>query len=163
MYPEYHKVHQMMKGRGVGYRGYRPYPKHQVLSLESNRKVRLQGPLCSEVLQVSYVLILIGSRPNLSYLDDMDVGLGRDSGMPIDCRRNPMICNAFSHQSLRVDGLYAIGPLVGDNFVRFLQGGALAIANHLFRQSTNELESSSSSQETNVCDGDDDDRLPACG
>jgi hypothetical protein len=27
-----------------------------------------------------------------------------------------------------------MGPIVGENFVRFLQGGALAITNHLFKQ-----------------------------
>ena len=27
-----------------------------------------------------------------------------------------------------------MGPLVGDNFVRFLQGGALAISNHILKK-----------------------------
>lgn len=30
-------------------------------------------------------------------------------------------------------GLYAMGPLVGDNFVRFLQGGALAITSNILK------------------------------
>lgn len=31
-------------------------------------------------------------------------------------------------------GLYALGPLVGDNFVRFIIGGALAITSHIYKQ-----------------------------
>jgi hypothetical protein len=31
-------------------------------------------------------------------------------------------------------GVYAMGPLVGDNFVRFLQGGALAITADILRK-----------------------------
>ena len=34
-------------------------------------------------------------------------------------------------------GLYAMGPLVGDNFVRFLQGGALGITSHILRKRKN--------------------------
>lgn len=31
-------------------------------------------------------------------------------------------------------GMYAMGPLVGENFVRFLKGGALAIASDLAKR-----------------------------
>jgi hypothetical protein len=30
--------------------------------------------------------------------------------------------------------MYALGPLAGDNFVRFLQGGAVAIASHINKE-----------------------------
>ena len=39
----------------------------------------------------------------------------------------------FSLQSIHQRGLYAMGPLVGDNFVRFLQGGALAITSNIIK------------------------------
>lgn len=29
-------------------------------------------------------------------------------------------------------GMYAMGPLVGDNVVRVIPGGAVAIANHIY-------------------------------
>lgn len=37
-------------------------------------------------------------------------------------------------------GLYAMGPLVGENFVRFLKGGALAIASDLAKRHRGEEE-----------------------
>ena len=45
-----------------------------------------------------------------------------------------MDIDLFSHESVRQNGIYAMGPLVGDNFVRFLQGGALAITNHILKK-----------------------------
>lgn len=49
-------------------------------------------------------------------------------------RTNPVDVDVFSHQCTAVPGLYAMGPLIGDNFVRFIQGGALAITNHAQRK-----------------------------
>ena len=46
----------------------------------------------------------------------------------------PFFLDLFSHESIRQPGIYAMGPLVGDNFVRFLQGGALAISNHILKK-----------------------------
>jgi len=54
--------------------------------------------------------------------------------MPIDCKRNRVEINEDTHECTNVPGLYALGPLVGENFVRFLQGGALAITNHVEKQ-----------------------------
>lgn len=135
MYPEYHKVHQMMKGRGAGYHGYRCYAKHQLVEILPGHKARLEGPEASAALRVSTVLVLIGSRPDTSFLKpDAGARLGSDPGRPIDCKRNLIQVDAFTHESVHEEGLFALGPLVGDNFVRFIQGGALAVANHLVRQ-----------------------------
>jgi hypothetical protein len=46
---------------------------------------------------------------------------------PISCRNNPLDVDLFTLESTKQSGLYAMGPLVSDNFVRFAQGGALAI------------------------------------
>lgn len=42
----------------------------------------------------------------------------------------------FTSQVIAAEGpgMYAMGPLVGENFVRFLKGGALAIASDLSKR-----------------------------
>lgn len=55
------------------------------------------------------------------------VGIGDDPQKPIDCKNNPIAVNKYTNEMLHVPGAFALGPLVGDNFVRFIAGGALAI------------------------------------
>ncbi|EDO63534.1 AGAP011389-PA, partial [Anopheles gambiae str. PEST] len=57
------------------------------------------------------------------------LGLGEDPTKPIDCKNNPIEVDKYTNAVLRTahPGLYAMGPLVGDNFVRFIPGGALCI------------------------------------
>lgn len=63
-------------------------------------------------------------------------GLGEDPNKPVDCKTNPIAVDKYTNQVLNVPmkGLYAMGPLVGDNFIRFIPGGALAITAALWRQ-----------------------------
>lgn len=63
-------------------------------------------------------------------------GLGEDSTKPVDCKTNPMAVDKYTNEVLNVpmNGLYAMGPLVSDNFIRFIPGGALAITAALWRQ-----------------------------
>lgn len=61
--------------------------------------------------------------------------LGEDPLKPIDCKSNPIAVNKYTNEVQRTArGLYAMGPLVGDNFVRFISGGALAITSALHRE-----------------------------
>lgn len=62
------------------------------------------------------------------------LGLGEDPFKPIDCKTNPIAVNKFTNEVLTARGLYSMGPLVGDNFVRFIPGGALAITSALHRE-----------------------------
>lgn len=50
---------------------------------------------------------------------------------PIDFRKNPIAVDPYTFESRAHPGLYAIGPLCGDNFVRFVTGGALAASSSL--------------------------------
>lgn len=164
LYPEYHKVHQMMTQQqhrpddvlsGIGsrrteltsraetnpdshccsYPGYTSFPKHRVVAIRPDRKCVLEGEGGRQtVLQVSMVLVLIGSHPNLSFLPEEGRPLALDSQEPVSCRRNPLDVDPFTHESIQEPGLYAMGPLVGENFVRFLKGGALAIASDMARK-----------------------------
>lgn len=84
---------------------------------------------------VSLVLVLIGSKPELDFLPSPLVAkLGLQSNQPLDIRSNPVRINTVTHEALAARNLYAIGPLVGDNFVRFVQGGAVAVAADLARK-----------------------------
>ncbi|KAJ8400842.1 hypothetical protein AAFF_G00391960 [Aldrovandia affinis] len=160
LYPEYHKVHQMMtqqqqqqqqQQQGGGgsvdpagpahssfsgsYPGYISFPKHRVVAFKPGHKCVLEAEGGRRsVLQVSMALVLIGSHPNLSFLPESGQPLSLDPREPVSCRRNPLDVNPYTYESAQEPGLYAMGPLVGENFVRFLKGGALAIATDLARK-----------------------------
>lgn len=72
-------------------------------------------------------------------IDDGALGLGEDPSKPIDGKSNPIAVDKFTNQVLRAgQGLFAIGPLVGDNFVRFIAGGALAVTAALHKRKVSE-------------------------
>ena len=64
-------------------------------------------------------MVLIGASPNLSFLTEAETEIGRVPGAAID-RENPIDIDVFTHESTNVPGLYAMGPLTGDNFVRYV-------------------------------------------
>ncbi|XP_028854137.1 oxidative stress induced growth inhibitor 1 [Denticeps clupeoides] len=162
LYPEYHKVHQMMTqqqhrpGEALpglvsetslplpnnsrtsfpcSYPGYTSFPKHRVVAFKPDRKCVLEDDGGRQtVLQVSMVLVLIGAHPNLSFLPEHGQQLALNAQEPVTCRRNPIDVDPYTYESAQESGLYAMGPLVGENFVRFLKGGALAIASDLSRK-----------------------------
>ncbi|MGH0186488.1 UNVERIFIED_CONTAM: hypothetical protein FKN15_021736 [Acipenser sinensis] len=144
LYPEYHKVHQMMQQQEVGggftgsYPGYVSYPKHRVVAFKPDHKCVLEGAGGRLVLKISMALVLIGAHPNLSFLQDNGRYLGIDPQQPISCRGNPVDIHPFTYESVQEPGLFAMGPLVGDNFVRFLKGGALGIASALSKRRSKE-------------------------
>ncbi|XP_042336875.1 oxidative stress-induced growth inhibitor 2-like [Plectropomus leopardus] len=165
LYPEYHKVHQMMiqqqhqpspppQGRAhnlrdpsapsshppssspSSYPGYLSFPRHRVAAFRPDRKCVLESDSGQRtVVQISKALVLIGAHPNLSFLGDNGRPLGINPEEPITCRRNPIEADPFTNRVVAAEGpgMYAMGPLVGENFVRFLKGGALAIASDLAR------------------------------
>lgn len=119
------------------YPGYLSFPCHRVAAFRPDRKCVLESDSGHQtVVQVSKALVLIGAHPNLSFLQDNGRSLGINPEEPISCRRNPIDVDPFTNRVLAADGpgLYAMGPLVGENFVRFLKGGALAIAGDLSKR-----------------------------
>ncbi|XP_027789015.2 oxidative stress-induced growth inhibitor 1 [Marmota flaviventris] len=141
LYPEYHKVHQMMREQSFlspsPYQGYRSLPEHRpLLFKEDSQAVFQDAQGGQQVFGVSLVLVLIGSHPDLSFLPGAGADLAMDPEQPLSAKRNPIDVDPFTYQSTRQEGLYAVGPLAGDNFVRFVQGGALAVASSLLRKET---------------------------
>ena len=114
---------------------YTPLPGYQVTEFGNDKTVKLSD--CTgnvKIIKVSSVAILIGSQPDLNFLPKTLRNLGIDANKPIDCKTNPIQIEPFSYKCVRAPpGLYALGPLVGDNFVRFLQGGAVAVVGNIFK------------------------------
>lgn len=135
MYLEYHKVHALMKGKLL-HPFYKPYKKHTVVEFKDDKKVLLESIEGNVItsLDISYALILVGSRPDLSFLPQDGQNLGHMKKFPIDSKHNPIDIDPYTHQCNRELGLFSMGPLVGDNFVRFAIGGSLAIVNYLIRK-----------------------------
>lgn len=139
MYPEYHKVHQMMKEQTAAcagpYEHYISLPEHHVLSFGKDGKCILQDKNgCQKAYKISMALVLTGSNPNLSFLPNDGMDLAVDSEQPVNPKRNPIDVDPFTYECTQEKGLYALGPLAGDNFVRFVQGGALAAASSLLKK-----------------------------
>ncbi|XP_051884521.1 oxidative stress-induced growth inhibitor 1-like isoform X2 [Pristis pectinata] len=137
MYAEYHKVHQMMVQQACNstgpYDGYLSLPRHRVVGFTPDRKCVLQDLASGEsrTVNVSVALILIGSDPNLTFLPDRGRSLAVNTELPVNAKRNPIDVDSYTYECTQERGMYALGPLVADNFVRFLQGGALAITSAL--------------------------------
>ncbi|XP_075693045.1 oxidative stress-induced growth inhibitor 1 [Rhinoderma darwinii] len=138
MYPEYHKVHQMMKEQSVfkggPYKGYMSLPEHHAMCFDDRKKCTFRDKHGQhKTFNVSMVLILIGSNPNLSFLPKNGRDLALDTEQPVNSKRNPFDIYPFTYECIQQKGLYAVGPLAGDYFVRFVQGGALAVASSLLK------------------------------
>ncbi|XP_017798127.1 PREDICTED: oxidative stress-induced growth inhibitor 2-like isoform X2 [Habropoda laboriosa] len=154
MYPEYHKVYEMMADGGTNYPLYRALPGYTLLGFTDSatdlissditpsnkqRMVTLSAPngrVCS--FHVSAVAILIGYKPDLSYLEANGMGLGKFPDKPIDGKSNPIEVDDFTYEVIKAprNGLYALGSLVGDNFVRYILGGAFGILVHILTTSS---------------------------
>ncbi|XP_053571160.1 oxidative stress-induced growth inhibitor 2 isoform X1 [Bombina bombina] len=143
LYPEYHKVYHMMCTQTYStgsklHPTYTSYPEHFVFSFNHDMECVLQSNSgLKKVLKVSMALVLIGSHPNLSFLKEMGRSLGHNPNQNITCKSNPVEIDPFTYEAIKEPNLFALGPLVGDNFIRFLKGGALAITRCLeIRQKT---------------------------
>nr|KAF6286173.1 hypothetical protein mMyoMyo1_014625 [Myotis myotis] len=88
LYPEYHKVHQMMREQSIlspsPYEGYRSLPEHQLLLFKEDRQALFQDPQgLHKVFGLSLVLVLIGSHPDLSFLPGAGAHLAVDPDQPL--------------------------------------------------------------------------------
>ncbi|XP_026173164.1 oxidative stress-induced growth inhibitor 2 [Mastacembelus armatus] len=139
LYPEYHKVYNIMCSQTYNasvslFPDYTSFPEHCVVSIQADMKCLLQGNNSLKAFRVSMVLVLIGTNPNLFFLKGQGQYLGQDPTKPISCKQNPIDIHPYTFECTKEPGLFAMGPLVGDNFVRFLKGGALGITSCLLKR-----------------------------
>ncbi|XP_072316159.1 oxidative stress-induced growth inhibitor 2 isoform X2 [Eucyclogobius newberryi] len=113
---------------------YTSFPEHCVVSFHPDMKCLIQGNNSLKAFKVSMVLVLIGTNPNLFFLKSQGQYLGLDPTKPVSCKQNPIDIDPYTFECTKEPGLFAMGPLVGDNFVRFLKGGALGIASCLLKR-----------------------------
>ncbi|XP_005109784.1 oxidative stress-induced growth inhibitor 2 [Aplysia californica] len=131
MYPEYHRIHSLMKGKETS-ELYRPMARHNVIEILDHKVLvgtKKQDQMAT--FDISFAAIMIGSRADLGFLPREGRHLGVVPKWPIDSKHNPIDVDVYSYQSAHEPQMFAMGPLVGDSFVRFGIGGALGIVNHL--------------------------------
>lgn len=138
LYPEYHKVYHKMCKQGyinTSHSNYTSFPETRIVSFLPDMKCTLQPTSGRNiVLSISMALVLIGTYPNLSFLKEHGKHLGLDPSKPISCKQNPIDINPYTFECTKEDNVFAMGPLIGDNFVRFLKGGALGITSCLVKR-----------------------------
>ncbi len=130
-YPDYLKIKPLMTGRGAC-EYYTPFPMSKVTEILPSKQCVIEhvNGKSRFVVGTTMVLVQIGSKPNLSFVADFEK-LAVDSSQEIDVKGNPVDVDLATYESNQEKGLYALGPLVGDNFVRFILGGSLGITHGL--------------------------------
>ncbi|XP_073986411.1 oxidative stress-induced growth inhibitor 2-like isoform X2 [Rhodnius prolixus] len=135
MYPEYHKVQEMMLNHHETFPGYTAFPGYTLQEMteeynpEKRKLVKIESISGdSAVLEVCSAAILIGSRPNLDFFKHKGIGVFEGE---IDSRSNPIDIDPFTYELRSQPFMYALGPITGDNLVRYILGGVTAVAAHL--------------------------------
>lgn len=136
-YPEYRKVYELMTCTSRdGDDCYIPFCCYKLIEIKSDGTCVLESMKNSERIAIfaSSVIILIGSSPNLSFLTDSALPDALRNETFTDYQSNPIKVDPYTYEVIDQPDMYAMGPLVGDNFVRFVTGGALAIASSIVKK-----------------------------
>ena len=62
------------------------------------------------------------------------LGFCEDTSKPLDVRNNVLAVDKYNQLLNVPKGVYACGPLVGDNFVRFIPGSAILICSDILKE-----------------------------
>ena len=132
-YPDYLKLKPLMSGKSSN-EYYTPFQLSKVTEILPTNECVIESTTGKNrlIVKTSQVIIQIGSKPNLSFMGELR-RLGEDTTKEVDIKENPVDADLFTYESSE-PGLYAMGPLVGDNFVRFILGGALGVVSGLVQK-----------------------------
>uniref|UniRef100_A0A8D9DVL6 Oxidative stress-induced growth inhibitor 1 n=1 Tax=Cacopsylla melanoneura TaxID=428564 RepID=A0A8D9DVL6_9HEMI len=135
-YPEYFELKELENTVPAMYKQYVEYTLSEIQMKRGKLVITMRSPETELTsYTVSLVAILTGSRADLSYLPisyQNGKVLAIDASKGIDSKHNSIQINPLSHQIIKApDGLYALGPLVGDNFVRCTLGGAITVGSDI--------------------------------
>lgn len=135
-YADYLKLKPLMQSKSQANEFYTPFSQYKVAEILPNKEVLIE-PAGKKVgsqikVHVSRIIINVGSLPNLNFLHDPE-SLKEEPNEEFSIKTNPLDIDLITYECRSRKGLYALGPLVGDNFVRFISGGALGITHGLFR------------------------------
>lgn len=133
MYGEYHRTWKLMQGT-IQSSLYTVLDQHRVVRFLPKglcEVKNVENNVC-RMLDVSAVVVMIGRCASLDFLpDDVKAMLTVKPNLEIDSKHNVVDFDPYSHQTMSCPDLYALGPLAGDNFVRFGFGSGLATAQSL--------------------------------
>ena len=132
IYQEYHYLSRLMKGVETNDL-YTPFSQHSVKEFKENGECLL-ADLKTDTLtsvKVTQAIVMVGYTADLDFLpEDVRVHLLSDN-MHLVHSKNPLDVDLYSFRNDVFPNLYAIGPLTGDNFVRFVFGSGLGCAQNI--------------------------------
>lgn len=141
LYPEYGALAELMSGK-KSHPQYKPWPQSLLAKVS---EVDQRCIILSVVdggrhsLDCNEVRILIGGAPNLDFIDDGGILQSRARNPTCDALTNgdpnphPIFVDV-DPMTLAIDGvpgIFAVGPLRGANFVRYIVGDAVGAAHHV--------------------------------
>ena len=136
LYEEYYYLSTLMKGTKTS-PFYTPFSQHVVKEFNDNNSCVLMNLKNGDTvtLKVSRAVAMIGYAANLDYLpEEVKLHLLSDLSQPVHNKKNPLDVDLYSFQSEVFPNLYALGPLTGDNFVRFVLGSGLGSAQNILHR-----------------------------
>ena len=137
-YPEYTRVFGLVSGK-MADSCYHSYSKHVVNSFSEDNKCQISNidKTVTQTLECSIALVMIGGHADLNFISPEIPVSGIDPTKKfIHPTKNPLSVDPYTFAVSKVDNMYAIGSLTGDNFVRFVLGSALGVANHLISKAS---------------------------
>lgn len=142
VYPGYHRVYRLMQGLNEEEEG-EDKPNYIRCAQSRISEFRARGFTVASPAHVEERWddvglggVFLGSNADLGFLPKKLVErLGSSSSHEaINAKRNPVAVDPVSFVTEASPSLYAIGSLVGDNFVRFGVGSALGAAQHIIKE-----------------------------
>ena len=131
IYPEYRRVLKLMQGIEHD-ELYKVVSQSEVCEFTKDFCIVVNTEGKKTYLCMSLVGVFIGSEAKLSFLPKrIRSRLSVDPSRPINAKTNPIDVDPVSFESDSFPSLYALGPLAGDHFVRFVLGSGVGVCRHL--------------------------------